>query len=203
MKLEAFGKSEKGIHLENQDSFLIDIKAGVFAVADGVTVSKGDSRKASQAAVAFFKGFSGSLEDAFFSVNKKILELEGAGTTTLTVAQIKEGNAVVGHVGDSSLFLARDSVKEITEKDLVEGSNLLTQSIGTKQVRPHLYKIPLKEGDVLLMATDGVAKHLTEREILDTLKPSLEKYPAKLIAIAKEKRKLYEDDKTVIIVGIG
>ena len=48
---KVFVLETKGLHLKNQDAFLIDLKGGLFAVADGVTISSGRSEKASRAAV--------------------------------------------------------------------------------------------------------------------------------------------------------
>jgi len=107
MKLEAYGKSEKGLHLRNQDAFLIDLKRGLFAVADGVTISRGRSEKASREAVKTLKRDFKDMESAFLLVNKSVSSLRGAGETTLTVAHVHNNGLAVGHVGDSSLFLVR------------------------------------------------------------------------------------------------
>ena len=197
---QAFGKSEKGLHLKNQDAFFINREKGLFAVADGVTLSK-NSEKASRTAIDALKGFDGNIERFFFGVNEKVRKLKD-GTTTLTVASIKNNILEVGHVGDSSLFLMRNKIKKITEDDSIEGSNILTQAMGMERIKPHFYRMRIKKGDVLLLATDGVAKYIGEKEVLHVLEERLERVPQQLIQIAKKKPKLYEDDKTVVVVKI-
>ena len=203
MELKAYGKSEKGLHLENQDSFLIDLEKSLFAVADGVTISNGDSRLASQAAISALKGFSGDLEKSFEYINRKIKSIKNAGTTTLTAAFVKGSQLLVGHVGDSSLFLVHGkSAEKVTEDDSVEGSNVLSQVLGRGKPVIHLYKTMVKEGDVIILATDGVAKYIEEKEILLALKKNLGNVPNSLIEAARQKKKLYEDDKTVVVVAV-
>ncbi|MBL7160670.1 MAG: protein phosphatase 2C domain-containing protein [Candidatus Aenigmarchaeota archaeon] len=203
MNIQSFGKSERGIHLQNQDSFLLAPEKGLFAVADGVTISRGDSKQASTAAVKLLEEeFEGNLEQTFLEINKEISELEGAGTTTLTAARIKGQALEVAHVGDSSLFLVREGIRKVTEDDSTHGSNVLKQVIGKGNPKPHLYKLPLKSGDIILLATDGAAKHLDENDILKALKGPLENVPAELIKQAYKKRKLYEDDKTIVMVKV-
>jgi len=201
MKLKAFGVSEKGLHLKNQDSHLINIKKGLFAVADGVTVSSGDSEKASKAAVSWLeKEFEGNPEAAIQKIHEKVSKMGGAGSTTLTFASISKNILEVGHVGDSTLYLIRESARKVTENDSVKGSNALTQVVGSGEIKPHTYKVELKSGDIILLATDGVSRYVSEGDILDSIKHPLEKIPSELIRIAREKRKLFEDDKTIVVV---
>jgi serine/threonine protein phosphatase PrpC len=201
MKIRAFGRSEKGLHLRNQDAFLVDAGRGLFAVADGVTVSRGRSEKASREAVRILKAGFRDLESAFLSISKKIAGMKDAGTTTLTVALVKGGRLEVGHVGDSCLFIVRGGVKKITEDDSVPGTNVLTQVMGGK-IKPHFYRVRLKKGDCIVLATDGVAKYVGEREMLDALAGKPEDAPQKLISAARRKPKLYEDDKTVVVIKV-
>jgi len=186
MKIRAFGRTEKGLHLKNQDSFLVDVEKGVFAVADGVTLSK-NSEQASQEAVKRLRRFKGDVESFFFEVNECVADLKD-GTTTLTVAVVKGDEVEIGHVGDSALFLIREEVQKITEDDSIPGTNVLTQVIGGKKIRPHFYRLKIKKG-FLLLATDGVTKYVTIQEIVDALQGRLEDAPKKLIDIAKKKEK--------------
>jgi len=202
MEIQAYGKSEKGLHLTNQDAFIVDVEKGVFAVADGVTISRGKSEKASQAAVSLFHELTGDMESIFQETSTRIQNMDHAGTTTLTAVRITGTSLEVGHVGDSALFLVRNGVRKITEDDAQPRTNVLTQVMG-RSIRPHLYQQELREGDVLLLATDGVAKYVSGQEILEIIASvSLEKIPSALISCAKEKKKLYEDDKTVVVVRV-
>lgn len=202
MCMDVFTATEKGLHLENQDSFLANKKRGLFAVADGVTIAKGNSRIASSAAVERFeKEFAGDIASTMQRVHEVIKKKEGAGCTTFTVVVLQNQRMDVGHVGDSALFLVRERVRKITEEDRAVGK-WLVQYMGKGSITPHLYSEKVKEGDVLVLATDGVWQHVSIEEIATSLKGTLEEAPKKLIEIAKGKKKLYEDDKTVVVVQV-
>lgn len=200
MSLQATAATQKGLHLENQDSFLVNEKRGLFAVADGVTLSR-NGKKASNEAIQCLKNWKGDIKEFFPAVNKKILDLK-TGSTTLTVASIKNNSLSVGHVGDSVLFLVRKSVQKITKDDALPSSNVLTQVIGKSEMKSHFYTIPLQEGDIIILATDGVSKYVTEKEILESIKKPLSQIPGDLIRRAKKRPKLYEDDKTIIVIQV-
>lgn len=193
--MRAYSGTAKGLHLENQDAFLVDPDQGLFAVADGVTIAAGNSKEASHHAISLLKQHA-SLRDAFPAINDALRKI---GRTTLTAVRISGTTAEVGHVGDSVLYQVAGQVEKITEDDATAGNNKLIQAMGSDQVTPHYYTIQLSPGTVLVLATDGVAKHVTPGEILDAVQAP-ETAPQHLIDAALEKRKLFEDDKTVVVV---
>lgn len=201
MNVRAFGKSEKGMHLQNEDAFLIDLKQGLFAVADGVTTIP-FSRRASRAAVEILrKNFRGDLPAAVMAAHREISRMPETGATTLTAAWIHDRSLEVAHVGDSALFLVRKRVEKITKEDALPETSVLTQVLGKGEIRLHQYRRALGEGDSLVLATDGIANFVTGQEMGEAVQ-GLEKAPGKLIALARGKPKLYEDDKTAVVVGI-
>lgn len=105
--------------------------------------------------------------------------------TTLDVCYFLNGNLYVGHVGDGSVYLLRaNALRNITRiypADRDEGaekyralqSGILDDFVGGKEeVEPHIQNLPLQEGDVVLMATDGLTKLLYDDEIKDVLQQS-------------------------------
>ncbi|MBI4020943.1 MAG: protein phosphatase 2C domain-containing protein [Candidatus Aenigmarchaeota archaeon] len=198
--MDASGASEKGLHLANQDGFLIDLKRGLFAVADGVSTSRHGGEASAKAIAVLSQEFAGDLEAAFQSAHAQVRKLDG--TTTLTAAHVHGSILDVAHVGDSALFLIAGKVTRITDSDTAEGSNVITQVIGGRSIMPHLYRLHARPGDTILLATDGVANYLTSREIAKAAAGQVADAPAALLAVARKKTKLYEDDKTVVVVRV-
>ncbi|MBI4182118.1 MAG: protein phosphatase 2C domain-containing protein [Candidatus Aenigmarchaeota archaeon] len=200
--LTAAAATEKGIHLRNQDAYLCLPGRGLFAVADGVTTG-GRSERASKAAIDAVRN-SKELAAAFAKAHARIRQLKDAGSTTLTACTIRGTRLEFVHVGDSALLLVRDRVLQLTREHAQPGSNLLTQVVGKGGIRPQQGAATLRKGDILLLLTDGVTKHLDEEELLAlarTLRVQL--LPKALLARARTKPKLYEDDKTAVAVRIG
>lgn len=128
------GKSDIGQkRLNNQDSFLINEKLKLFAIADGMgghsggEVASAMAVKTLEAIFAENKGGSGTtwaerLNDAIKLSNNAIYEqsranpkLQGMGTT-LTVAAVQGSAVHMGQVGDSRCYLYRDSeLYQLTE----------------------------------------------------------------------------------------
>src|SRR5688500_20309942 len=112
MTLTAVALTDIGrIRNRNEDSFLLDPDASLFAVADGMGGhAAGDV--ASQTAIAAFAAVfseTRSLIVALQSANRAVIERgvaepgkAGLGTT-LTVVHIMGRSMLVGHVGDSRL----------------------------------------------------------------------------------------------------
>ena len=119
--------------------------------------------------------------------------------TTLTAAIVRGDNATIGNIGDSRTYLIRDGVikrltkdhsfvqelvdrGEITEAQAREHpqKNILTKALGISpeiKIGPEDIKtIQLKEGDYLLLCSDGLSDALTDEEIAKTVisSPSLE-----------------------------
>ncbi len=114
--------------------------------------------------------------------------LHGMGTT-LTMALVEDGLAVVGHVGDSRAYHVRDGrLVQVTEDHSVAAElvrsggiteseaythpyrNLLTRALGTAQdVQADVYRLDLSPGEALLLCTDGLTNVLTDEEICQAL----------------------------------
>lgn len=104
-------------------------------------------------------------------------EYEGMGSTLVTAA-IRDGNAVVGNVGDSRAYLITDNeIRQITE-DHVETqqsgiaghrreSTYLYNVIGGRDngIDVDVFDIELSPDDVLLLCTDGLTDELGDQRI--------------------------------------
>ena len=139
-----------------------------------------------------------SLRQAVLAANDVILTCvaetpayQGMGTTaTLLHIDEDERQACWAHVGDSRLYLLRDgaALQRITRdhsyvEDLVaQGSitedeakvhprrNLLTRAVGVdRDLSVDTGRLALKGGDILLLATDGLMKHVSDEEIAELL----------------------------------
>jgi serine/threonine protein phosphatase PrpC len=116
-------------------------------------------------------------------------ELSGMGTT-LTVAYSLRANLFVAHAGDSRCYLYRapelmrlthdHTLAEIlssngpappTEADRRRLSHVITNAIGgrTPGVRAEVQKHSVQPGDILLLATDGLTRGVSDEQIAATL----------------------------------
>jgi protein phosphatase len=129
--------------------------------------------------------------------------------TTLTMAYVLWPNVYVVHVGDSRCYLRRgDRLEQITKdhtvaQQLVDGgalkaseaeenrlSHVLWNALGgtDDSLNPDVYHARLDLGDALLLATDGLNKHVSDPEILKFLQAdeSAEETANRLIKAAND-----------------
>lgn len=115
---------------------------------------------------------------------EKAPELEGMGTTV--VAASCEGRTLsVANVGDSRLYVVgAHEIRQITRdhswvEDMVRSGgmareearnhpdkNIITRAIGAENsVKADFFSVTLREGDMILMCTDGLTNMLSDEEI--------------------------------------
>lgn len=174
------------------------------------------------------KDYEDLIKKAFLHANEKVYkksmdskECIGMGTT-LTVILIIENNMIIGHVGDSRVYIIRnESMERITSDhsyvaELIKNGtikpeeaskhpqkNLITRAIGTgEKIDVDINVFGIKNGDNILMCTDGLSNMLDEDEILNIVKSDkkLEERCSELIDLANNKGGY--DNITVIIVEI-
>ncbi|WP_447977140.1 Stp1/IreP family PP2C-type Ser/Thr phosphatase [Candidatus Nitrospira bockiana] len=150
--------------------------------------------------------------------------LMGMGTTLviLVVLPSPSPTALVAHVGDSRAYLFRDAtLRRITrDHSFVEEAihsgvlseeeaedhplrHVLTRAVGTEpEVEPDISILPLEDGDILLLCTDGLTKMVTEDVIAAVLKrPTLSARARCRALIDEANRRGGEDNTTVILVS--
>src|ERR1044071_1786365 len=135
-------------------------------------------------------------------------ELHGMGTTCTSIAVVGH-DLYYSHVGDSRLYLSRDSkifpltrdqsyVGRLVEQGIIRPEeavthpqrNILTGALGAgSEVVPEVLEQPitLEKGDVLVLCTDGLWSLISEQELQSALSPDLNQSCSKLIALAKER----------------
>ena len=131
--------------------------------------------------------------------------------TTLTGVLFDKDSAIAVHVGDSRLYLFRDGkIVQITtdhslamehvrrglltraEADRSKIQNVLTRAMGIKKnIEFDLLKFPVKEGDTLLLCSDGLYKGLSEADMGTLLEAgkhtSIVKLCKHLVRVSNEK----------------
>jgi serine/threonine protein phosphatase PrpC len=203
--VRAFGLSDPGpVRKNNEDSFVTDESLGLFAVADGMG-GHSAGEVASRLAIEAIEGFVRRTgEDTEFSwpygvdptlsydgnrvrtaislANRRVFraaenhdDYTGMGTTVVCVL-LSGKRLVVGHVGDSRLYLMADgALMRMTTDDswaatilAQEGGNaaelakhpmrnVLTNVLGAReQIDIHMLERDLAGGEKFLLCTDGL-----------------------------------------------
>lgn len=123
-----------------------------------------------------------------YDMSLKSPELSGMGTTV--VVSVMRGNtAVIAHVGDSRAYLINDDIKQLTRdhsvvQSLVEKGeltpneakvhprkNVITRALGAEEnVMCDSDIISIKDGETLLLCTDGLSNFIESSEMLNIFK---------------------------------
>lgn len=150
-------------------------------------------------------------------------ELVGMGTTCTALA-IHRGLAHLAHVGDSRLYLLRGGEMRQMSEDHSHVAELVRQGALTEdQAQNHRHRnvitralgasaavdvatwpepFPVREGDRLLLSTDGLHEHVSCREIRDlALSGSAREACERLVAAAKEAGA--PDNVSVVLLTLG
>ena len=158
-------------------------------------------------------------------VNKEIfkkscskLSLSGMGTTIELVC-ICDNKISVAHVGDSRIYMIQDDqIKQLTkDHSLVQEmvdlgqltpeqakvhpyKNLITRAMGiSKHIKVDYLELDAPENYTLVLVSDGLTNHVSDDEILFTIKDNPVEYvPDMLIEIANERGG--SDNITVVLV---
>ncbi|MDR1801929.1 MAG: Stp1/IreP family PP2C-type Ser/Thr phosphatase [Lachnospiraceae bacterium] len=118
------------------------------------------------------------------------IKLDGMGTT-LVVATVIGASLYFANVGDSRLYIVNEKIKQLSkDHSLVEemvrmggikaeearnhpDKNIITRAIGVKEeVESDVYEYPLKNGDKILMCTDGLSNMVEDEDMFDIIKSS-------------------------------
>lgn len=108
--------------------------------------------------------------------------------STVAVVLVDGDSFAVGHVGDTRIYRIRDRrIEQLTndhslvaehvrrglmtkeQADRSEVQNILLQALGSEDVEPDLGDFTAQDHDVLLLATDGLTRHVNEEKILELL----------------------------------
>ena len=199
--------SDKGLNPKytvNEDSYLVMEDDGVFAVADGVGGAHAGDIASSSALKIISQGvrkFSKQFKDNKIVFLQKLIMAGNSAVyqkgmkknkqmaTTIAIMLIEDNYAVLGHVGDSRIYVARNgNIFQLTKdhsklEELLDRNpqlsidrknyndgHVITKALGIQQsVEPEIQKVILKPDDVFILCTDGIYNHNSEKEILDNI----------------------------------
>jgi serine/threonine protein phosphatase PrpC len=137
--------------------------------------------------------FFSALQDAAAACNRAVIQRahdsgQPTGATTLTLFFAVWPRLYLLHVGDSRFYLYRGhELQRLTRdqtmaQDLVDSgvlakeqavrsplAHVLTSAIGGSQTSPDVSRVDLRRGDVLLLCTDGLTKHVSDEGIAERL----------------------------------
>lgn len=163
-------------------------------------------------------------------IKGEIIELNGLlqsaiGThtgTTIVLVIIRGDSAIIAHMGDSRAYLFRDNelsrltedhnlfallskTERFTEKELRDDKthHMLIRYVGMENARPDVRVVPIKEGDRLLLCTDGLTEVVKDAEIADIMRetPGPEAALRRLISKANDAGGI--DNITAVIIELS
>src|SRR5215831_4148467 len=171
----------------------------------------------------------GRAKDRFLKIDETLktkadidASLSGMGTT-LTTALTLGDNLVIGHVGDSRAYLFRDgNLTQLTKdhtvaQELIDAGlsgsdpvarsmrHVLTAALGSlgARIQPEVHRLRLKEGDQLLLCTDGLSDMVDDKTVASLLRNSTSSVKAcedlKTVALAAGGT----DNITVVVARFG
>lgn len=205
MRIRDEGCSVVGRRENNEDSLLSLPDHGFYAVADGMGGYEG-GEIASKLALASLQAYYELLGDDVHEPDPDSeLAIERLGLairiahrevvrratgplrrmgTTLACLAIRDGRAVIAHVGDSRVYLLRDGeIEQVTRDHSLYAEmeangargltrrdfalrNIITQAVGQQaSVRPDFRAVDLMPGDRFLICSDGLSDVLDEEAI--------------------------------------
>jgi serine/threonine protein phosphatase PrpC len=188
----------------NEDAYWMDAERGIFLVVDGI----GGHNAGEQAAAIAVERVRARLERATGTAEQRIREaialanneiLRAAGTNpewrgmacVLTLAVLENGSAVIGHVGDSRLYVMRGgAIRKVTHDHSPVGEredagelderaamrhprrNEVFRDVGSEEHAPgdagfiEIQTVPFEDDCALLLCSDGLSDQVTSGEIL-------------------------------------
>jgi protein phosphatase len=149
-------------------------------------------------------------------------EKSGMGTT-LTAAMLEDGRLDVVHVGDSRAYLWRDGrLRQLTEDHSVvaelvkRGSirpedaehhphrNVITRALGAEaEVVVDTFSEYLRDGDVVLLCSDGLSSYVAEGDIGEILGDAVTLADAAKALVERANREGGTDNVTVVLARVG
>ncbi len=232
--IETFGVSDIGLSRRNNEDIWAELPDNHFYVlADGMGGHLAGEVAAKEAVLHFCdavdKYFRSPrppsvssakryLGESFISANSWIRslgkdhpDLHGMGTT-LCCLLLLENKAIIGHVGDSRIYLYRQEIKLLTTDHSLQQQmpskgrsvkHILTRALGiSPAIEPELLAIPYEKGDIYLLCSDGLHDALTDKQIEAIFRQSscLKETALELIEAAKKSGG--HDNITLLLVKI-
>ncbi len=210
----AFSGTDTGNSREtNQDACFVDMlydKSCFAVVCDGMGGANGGNIASSMAVKTIAEYINNSysskmnkyslmdmMKSALLSANLKIFDeskknplYSGMGTTVV-VAIVRNGLALICYAGDSRAYLINNDIVQLTKDHSVvqtlleDGTltkeeaknhpkkNIITKALGVEETLiPDMFELPIELNDSLLICTDGLSNYVESDEILRIVKSS-------------------------------
>jgi PPM family protein phosphatase len=156
---------------------------------------------------AFLDPLRAAVQRAHDTVLTKFGQAQGGPATTLTIVLVVWPRAYIVHVGDSRAYQLRGGKLERLTRDQTMGAflvaemamseqqveqggynNVLASAVGARDMTPAVSDLEVQQGDMLLLCTDGLTKHVSEERIAEVLDgaESAEAACRKLVDLALE-----------------
>ncbi len=208
------------LRARNEDRYWVDEERGIFLVVDGVGGHAGGELAAETAVEAIRESIADShapaeerVRRAITAANNRIFELAQAEeerkgmACVLTLAVVEDGQATIGHVGDSRLYLIWDgAMRKMTSDHSPVGEREDAGELSEEEAMAHPRRHEVfrdvgsrrrAEGDeefieilrcrfrpdaAMLLCSDGLTDQITSAEVRDTV----ERYDGDAAAVAGE-----------------
>jgi len=216
--------SDTGLLRErNEDRYFCDPARGVFLVADGVG-GQAAGELAAETAVEVIRDaeFTGpdSVRDAIARANNRIFEIAAARpelhgmACVLTLAVVRDGRVMIGHVGDSRLYLIwNGAIRKLTSDHSPVGEEEDAGTLSEAEAMQHprrnevfrdvgsrprgaadgdfiqILECRFRPDAAILLCSDGLTDHLTAaevREIVDRYDGDAARVAAELVDAANQ-----------------
>lgn len=199
LKVNAAFQSDAGVKPVNEDAagffipedgYLLSNKGVALSLADGVSSAEAGKEASRTAVDRFIEEYfqtpdtwsvAKSGEQILSTINLKLFRKSHEFSTdskgylaTFSSVVIKGGTAHFFHVGDSRIYLCRNNILTQYSTDHVaslgQDKRFLTRAIGMDN-RLHLDygRIPLEEGDRLLLTSDGVHDFVVHEKLVEMM----------------------------------
>lgn len=242
-QIQFAGKTDRGrVRERNEDAWAAQTETGVFVVSDGMGGHMGGDVASSLVVDTFpelvqdhlgnnaldMPGSAAALRQCVVELSNALRD-EGASQPTLhgmgatiVAAVVREGKALIVHMGDSRAYLFRDGHLEMLTSDhslaeilIASGDITETEAAGhpsrhqitryvgmAEEPLPETRLVALEEGDQLLLCSDGLHGGVVAQRIGEILGAgdALEEKCERLIAAANEVGG--EDNITALLVAV-
>jgi protein phosphatase len=215
------------VRSHNEDIVACDPERGLWLVADGMGGHAAGEVASQIAKTTILERFaqSGSLFDAIQTAHRAIVDsaqehTERSGMGSTVIALLVDGStAEIAWVGDSRAYLWRKGHLSQVSKDhsyleeLIDSGqldrkaaqnhpkrNVITQVLGFGNPEPSAASVVLREGDWILLCSDGLSDELTDERIGGVLRASTSVQEAASSLLEKVQRQRGKDNVSIIVV---
>lgn len=183
--------NEDSVGIRVPDGSLLTTKGAVAVIADGVSAAEAGKEASDTCVTNFLTDYYSTPESWtvkksahqvltalnrwLYGQGQKFIQAEKGYVCTLSIIIIKSRTAHIFHVGDSRIYRMRDGDLEQLTRDhsipVSEEHSYLSRAMGMDSRLDIDYKtLPVEEGDLFFLSTDGVHDFLQSRDLREQLR---------------------------------